>query len=147
MSDDVTAVADNQVRRCPNCDSVVGADDTRCLMCGVALTPSPTSPPSTPEPPVPIPEPELEPDEELVSENSEQLVVDSQETESAELATEPEPTEPPDDQLLVPDPQSPLPQPTAVFESTMREKQSPVVALMTAVAAVFIIILGALCCG
>jgi LysM repeat protein len=55
MSDETMDAAGRPLFRCPTCDSVVGADARRCLMCGTVLPERPLSPPASPTPETPQP--------------------------------------------------------------------------------------------
>ncbi|MCB8945608.1 MAG: LysM peptidoglycan-binding domain-containing protein [Ardenticatenaceae bacterium] len=105
------------IYRCPHCDSVVEADATQCLMCGGQLPPLPPTQPV------------------------------------AETAVSPPPTEPPPipptAPVAPPAEPEPTPEPTTAvppteFISVMRERQSRSVFMLTAVFAIFILILGSL---
>lgn len=123
-------------RRCPVCDAVVAEKATVCLMCGYRLPPPP--PPitrATPQPAAP--------------ETTVEAIAITAITDEPDAA-EPEPLPPAlseAKEVIPPTPIAPQSEITAVpdvIESVMRERQAPLVLVMTAVFTVFIIILGSL---
>ena len=127
--------AEEPVYRCPTCDSVVAADG-RCLMCGAVQPERPL--PIPPPPPEPEPEPEIE--ETAVAE-----------PEPSPTLEESAPTEKPssvtfvhvEDPYYATDPEPEVVEP-AEPQKRPQKKQSPVVYWITAVAIIFIILLGVL---
>ncbi len=117
MSDENEGAMSRPVRRCPRCDSVVAADATVCIMCGTALPAQETAPPAAPAPAAPV-------------HQEKPATAVAQTAASATAATAVAPSTP-----------DPIPE---VFESVLRERQSSAVFWLTAVFAVFIIILGSL---
>lgn len=105
-------------RRCRECDSVIAAEDERCLMCGAPLGPSHVSEASDSDRQVPDEAADVEASDET-----------SFVGESRGLAE-------PDDEVAS--------EQTPVFESTMRERQAPLTLWMTAGFVIVIVIIGAL---
>lgn len=115
--------------RCPVCDSVVGAGDAHCLMCGELLSRAePTTDPPVPPAP-PQPQAELPPAEPAES--------------PAEAPADLPPAEAVEQPSLTPVVSTTM-APAPVIESTLRERQSPATFWLTAVFTVIIIILSAL---
>ncbi len=135
MSDfpDLPQAPDDE-RRCPACDTVAAPNATLCLMCGARL--EPTVPPAREaaleleSEPEPQPAPEIEP---------------TSEPDTAVSIPTPDPM--PEIQAfkrVAPQPTTAVPDAPEVVESVMRERQTPLVTIMTAVFFAVILVLGGL---
>ncbi|MCA9955874.1 MAG: hypothetical protein KC434_14190, partial [Anaerolineales bacterium] len=123
-------------RRCPSCDTVVAADATVCLMCGIRLTPVSTSHPKAAEAPEPAPVsvPQLEPDpmpEPAVEDEATAVSPDL----TPEIATF---------KRVAPAATTAVTEAPEVVESVMRERQTPLVLALTAVFFAIIVVIGGL---
>lgn len=138
----VSSESNEPLYRCPSCDSVVAVDADHCLMCGSALTAdslvvddaSDQSQP-TPVAEQPILPADDDPQETVNADTSEEELHTTVEEEATTDLTGIQNLSGLHDTVA---------DETTVFESTLRERQSPVVFLLTAVFAILIVLLGAL---
>lgn len=139
MSENPEILLPPDERRCPSCDTVVAADATLCLMCGMRLEPAllPDHPAETESasepdsPPVPMSELAAEPEQETAV--------------SQTISPEPEPNpEIPTFRRVAPAATTAVQTAPEVVESVMKERQTPLVMGLTAVFFIIIVVVGGL---
>lgn len=130
-------------RRCPSCDTVVAADATVCLMCGTRLEPVSVPPAQVPPPPAPEPIPASEPEPELKSAVESPVPQPEGEAVATAVSSNPAP-EIATFRRVAPAPTTAVTEAPAVVESVMKERQTPLVLVLTAVFLAIIVVVGGL---